>query len=179
MLRYMNPIFANALNVSGVANFDCEKLIIPLEGGNKEKIEIIGTISINRLHLETSNLLGQILSATGADFTGQEITVRPTRFVLKDGFVKYDDMQVDVGNNPVNFRGRIGLDKSLNMTVVLPYTLQGRTARIDKETAGERISLQLRGTIDKPELDTAALLEEQLKKYLEKELQKALEQLFK
>jgi len=65
------------------------------------------------------------------------------------------------------------------MTVTLPYTLKGRTVRVDKETVGERISLSLKGTLDKPELDTAKLLEEVLKKELETQLKKGLEELFK
>jgi len=69
------------------------------------------------------------------------------------------------------------------MTVTLPYTLKGTTARVDKETVGERITLPLKGTVDKPELDLGRLLEEQLKqqlqKRLEEELRKGLEGLFK
>ncbi len=84
---------------------------------------------------------------------------------------------MDIGDNPVNFKGAIGLDKSVNMTVTLPYTLGGRTARVGEKT-GERISLPLTGTIDKPELDTGKLLEDQLKKRLGEELQKGLEKLF-
>jgi hypothetical protein len=83
-------------------------------------------------------------------------------------------MQMDVGDNPVNFRGVIGLDKSLNMSVTLPYTTAGKTARVGKEVEGERISLPLKGTVDKPELDLGKLLEEQLKRRLIKELEGAL-----
>ena len=183
LLMYVNPIFANSFNVSGVANFSCERLAIPLAGANKDDIEVIGTISIRKLRLQTSDLLGQILSVAGTGLRGEEITVHPTRFVLQNGFIRYDDMQMDIGDNPVNFRGVIGLDKSLNMTVTLPYTLKGRTARVDKETVGRRITLPLRGTVDKPELDVKKLLEEQLKKELERQLgeklREGLEGLFK
>ena len=74
---------------------------------------------------------------------------------------------MDIGDNPVNFKGVIGLDKRLNMTVTLPYTMSGRTARVG-EKSGDRIPLPLTGTIDKPELDVGKLLEEQaIKKGLE------------
>jgi hypothetical protein len=108
-----------------------------------------------------------------------DITIRPTRFILQNGFLRYDDMQMDVGNNPVNFRGVIGLDKSLDMTVTLPYTTAGRTARVGKEVEGARISLPLRGTIDKPELDLGKLLENQLKQQLQERLMKELEGVLK
>ncbi len=187
LLMYVNPIFASAVNVSGVLNFSCERLALPPpflsstegKGADLTGLEVTGTISIKKLRLQAADLLGTILSLAGTSQSGQDITIHPTRFVLQDGFLRYDDMQMDVGDNPVNFKGVIGLDKSLNMTVTLPYTTTGRTARVGRETAGERISIPLKGTIEKPELDTARLLEGQLKKYLEQELRKGLEELFK
>jgi hypothetical protein len=179
LLMYLNPVFANAVEVNGVANFECEKLAIPLAGGTKDDIEVIGTISIKELRLEASDLLGQILSAAGVSGRGVDITIHPTRFVLQNGFLRYDDMQMDVGDNPVNFRGVIGLDKSLSMTVTLPYTTRGKTARVGKEVEGARISLPLRGTVDKPELDRGRLLEEQLKQQLQERLMKELEGVLK
>ncbi len=177
LLKYVNPVFANAVNVSGVANFNCEHLAIPLNKVNKSDIEVIGTISVNQMRLEGSDLLGQMLSLAGGNVRGQDCTIHPTRFVLQKGQLQYDDMQLDIGDNPVNFKGVIGLDKSLNMTVTLPYTMGGRTARVGEKT-DERISLPLTGTIDKPELDMGKLLEEQLKKQLEDQLKKGLDKLF-
>jgi hypothetical protein len=167
LLKYVNPVFANAVNVSGVANFNCERLAIPLDKVNKNDIEVIGTISANKMLLEGSDLLGQMLSLAGGNVRGQNCTIHPTRFVLQNGQLKYEDMQLDVGDNPVNFKGVIGLDKRLDMTVTLPYTMSGRTVRVG-DKADDRISLPLTGTIDKPELDLGKLLEEQaIKKGLE------------
>jgi hypothetical protein len=174
LLMYVNPIFANAVNVSGVANFGCEKLAIPLAGNAEKDIQVVGTISMNNVRLEASDLLGQILSVAGGGLRGQVITIHPTKFVLQDGFLRYDDMQVDVGDNPINFKGVIGLDKSLNMTVTLPYTVDGRTVRVGKDTAAQRISVPLKGTIVKPQLDLGGLLQDQLKKQLLKGLEDIL-----
>jgi len=134
---------------------------------------------MDKVRLQASDLLGQILTAAGTSASGADITIRPTKFVLRDGFLRYDDMQMDVGDNPVNFKGVIGLDKSLDMTITLPYTVQGRTVGIGKQTSGQRITLPLKGTIDKPELDLGKLLEGQLKQQLEDQLRKGLEELFK
>ena len=182
LLMYLNPIFANAVNVSGVANFDCERLTIPLAGATVNDLEVIdGTISIKKLRLQASDLLGQIISLVGTSARGQDITIHPTRFVLQDGFIRYNDMQMDVGNNPINFQDAvIGLDKSYDMTVILPWTLSGRTARVGRDTVGERIKLRLKTMPgEKPKLDLGKLLEEQLKQQLEEKLQEALEELFK
>jgi hypothetical protein len=179
LLKYVNPIFADAVNVSGIANFNCEQLAIPLRAEAKNDTVVIGTISMNRVRLQGSNLMGQILTTSGGDPRGTDITIHPTRFVLQKGFLRYEDMQVDVGDNPVNFKGVIGLDKSLDMTVTLPYTTAGRTARVGRETRGARIVLPLKGTVDKPELDMGKLLEEQLKGQTEELLRRGLEEIFK
>ncbi|MHC4912764.1 MAG: hypothetical protein ACYTE5_07145 [Planctomycetota bacterium] len=172
LLMYLNPVFAGAVNVSGVANFSCEQLAIPLAEGAENDIVVVGTISIEQLRLQASGLLDEIISVIGAHRKEQVITVRPTKFILRDGFVRYDDMQMDVGDNPVNFKGVIGLDKSLNMTVTLPYTFAGRTVRVGEADAGDRVSVLLGGTLDKPELDLGRLLQEQL-------LEMGLRELFK
>jgi hypothetical protein len=179
LFTYLNPVFADAVNVSGVANLECERLAIPLAGATRNDIEIVGTVSIEGLRLGASDLLGQILSVVGTRVRGQVITLRPTEFTVRNGFVRYDNMQMDVGDNPVNFKGVIGLDKSLNMTVTLPYTYEGRTVRVGQADAGDRVSLPLKGTLSKPELDLGRLLEEQLKQELEQKLREGLEKVFK
>jgi hypothetical protein len=178
LLKYINPIFANAANVNGIANLNCEKLSIPLNTAAKNKTEIIGTVSISQLNLQTSDFLGQLLSVVGGGVRGTIITIHPTRFVLRDGYLRYDDMQMDIGDNPVNFKGVIGLDKSLEMSVTLPYTTEGRTIRVGSQNA-RRITLPITGTVDNPKLDLGKLLENQVKQELEEQLRKGIEDIFK
>jgi len=179
LLMYLNPIFADAVNASGIASFSCEQLTIPLDAAAKNQAEVVGTVSIDQLRLQASGLLSTIFSAGGSSARGAVITIHPTKFVLRDGFLRYDDMQMDIGDNPVNFKGVIGLDKSLDMTVTLPYTADGRTVRVGQETTSRRIKVSLGGTVDKPELDVGKLLEGQLLQQLEEQLPNLLEQLLK
>ncbi len=185
-LLFFNPIFADAFNVSGKTNLSCETLIVPLYAGKDKDIDsadidIAGTFSVEQLRLQTSQtgLLGRLYSLIGKTGPGQTITVRPTKFTIKDGFVHYDDMQVDIGDNPVNFSGTIGLDRTLDMKVTLPYTLAGTTVRIDKQTGAKRITLPLKGTIDHPELDVEKFLETQLRDTVEDIIRDQLEELLK
>jgi len=174
-LKYVNPIFANAVGVSGVANFDLQQLAIPLAGGDTKAMELTGTLWIDQLQLGASNILNQIFSVGGQSIRGQTLTIRPTNLVLQNGVLRYDDMQVEVGDNPVNFRGSIGPDGALNMTVVLPYTLEGRTVRVGQEQGRPRITVPLTGTIAKPELNLKNLIQSQL----QEQILKGLEDLFK
>lgn len=156
LLMYLNPIFADAVNVRGVADFHCEKLIIPLAGATRDDLVVVGTVAIDRMRLEASDLLGQIISVTGG--RGVDMRMLPTRFVLQKGFLRYDNMQINVGDNSVNFAGVIGLDKRLNMNVTLPYRFGGGTVRTG-ESATDRITLPIEGTVDNPKINIQKLFE--------------------
>ncbi len=168
LLQYVNPLFANVTGISGVASFECQTLAIPLARGLERQAEVVGTISASDVLVEASGLLDKIISATGQSLRGQTFTLRPTELVLRDGVVRYDNMQIDVGDNPITFSGAIGLDRQLDMTVILPWTLKGRTAEADRDTeAGPRIKVALTGTLRNPKLDLQRTLQDQLFRGLE------------
>jgi hypothetical protein len=179
LLMYLNPIFAGAANVSGKVNLSCEQLAIPLGTAAKKQIQVIGTVSGEDIRLSSGDLLSELLAVGNVRLGQQVITLRPTRFVLWDGFLRYDDMQIDVGENPLNFKGVIGLDKTLNMTATLPYTIEGKTVKVGQEADPKRISVPLKGTVDRPELDLSKLLESQLRKELEEKIFEGLDKIFK
>ncbi len=168
LLKHVNPLFANATAVSGAVNLDCKQMVIPLQGGAMNLAALNGTFSSESIDLQAAGLLTDILGALQQKVGGQKLVIQPTNITLKDGVVRYDNMQVDVGNNPINFAGAIGPNGKLNMTVTLPWTFQGRTARVGKEAqAGARVPVPLTGTVDKPQLDLSKFLQQGLFKGLE------------
>jgi hypothetical protein len=174
-LKYVNPIFADAVGVSGIVNFETQSLAVPLAGGG-QPAQLTGTIGISELRLQAS-LLNRILGVIKESVRDQVLTIHPTKIALHDGVLRYDDMQIDVGDNPINFGGAIGLDGILDMTVLLPYTYEGRTVRVgDGDQRGRRISVPLTGTLDNPQINLQKLLETQIRDQI---LQRGLEELFK
>ncbi len=178
LLKYVNPIFADAVGAKGVADFTAEQLTIPLSGANKKDLTVIGTIGMDNIQLRPTGFLGQLTNLMRVSDPQALMKLHPTNLSVKDGVVRYENMQIDIGDNPVNFSGAIGLDKSLDMSVTLPYTIGGRTVRTGRESSDNRITLPLKGTIDNPKLDTSKFLEDQLKKQAEDEIKKAIEGLF-
>lgn len=165
LLTYLNPIFAGATNVSGKVNLSCEQLAIPLGAAAQKQIKVIGTVSGEDMRM-SSPVLSSLMGLFGVRLGEQVLRLHPTRFVLWDGFVRYDDMQIDVGDNPFNFKGVIGLDKTLNMTATLPYTIERKTIRVGQEADPKRVSVFLKGTVDKPDIDAGKQLEDLLRKGL-------------
>ncbi|MEN6577561.1 MAG: DUF748 domain-containing protein [Phycisphaerales bacterium] len=161
-LKYVNPIFADAVGVSGVVNFDTQSLTIPLTGSDKKSMQLDGTIGIQQLRLQAS-LLNKILSVIKESVRDQVLTIQPTKLTMQDGTLRYADMQIDVGDNPVTFSGAIGLNERLDMTVLLPYTFEGRTVRVgDEGQKSKRVSVPLTGTLSAPQLNVQKLLETQI-----------------
>jgi hypothetical protein len=179
LLKYVNPIFADAVGAKGVASFSAEQLKIPLSSKNKKDLTVIGSVGMDNIQLRPTGFLGQLTNLLRVSNPQALMKLHPTNLTVKDGFVRYNNMQIDIGDNPVNFSGAIGLDKTLDMNVALPYTIGGRTVRTGGESSDDRITLPLKGTVDNPKLDTSKFLEEQLKQQAEKELRNVLEDIFK
>jgi len=180
VLAYLNPLFGDVIGVGGRLNFSAEKLLIPLDWKRRNDMEILGALGMDNVTIrptEPGSLFTVLLSLIGLGGDRARASIHPTNFTVKDGFVRYDNMQVDIGNTPIYFKGAVGLDKSLDMQVSVP--VGGGLA----ETLGGAISLPLTGTIDNPTLDKSKLgqnlLENTLKGLLDKEGKGLLDGLFK
>ncbi len=141
LLAKVNPVFFGASSISGTANFQCDQLAVPITGGKPEDANIAGTISLTDLKMQSSGLLPVILSAMGA--SSDTMTIHPTQFTVRDGYVKYPNMQMDIGDKPINFSGSVPIDptkKIESFSVTLPVS-------------GKRITAHVKGTPNKPELD--------------------------
>jgi hypothetical protein len=168
ILRYVNPFFADAASASGRVSFMCDRLVVPAAGVGLSTLDVEGTISMDNVVIGGSDLLGKILLVFGQGAGSHRLAIHPTHFVVKGGVLKYDDMQIDVDDRPINFSGSIGPNEKLNMTVTLPVTFQGRAARVGQ--AGDRVSLPLLGTLRRPQLDVQKLIEGQLQQQVLKGL---------
>ena len=179
LLKFVNPIFVGAVDVNGVLSFDAESMVLPLTGGFADRAEIRGTVAIPQIRMEAT-LLNRILAVIKESLRDQIIEITPTKITLDNGAIRYEDMEIIVGDNPVNFGGTIGLNESLDMTVVLPYTYEGKTARVGEPTAqkDKRIVLPLTGKLTAPKLNLQRLLEEQLKGQFREQIRRGIEKLF-
>jgi hypothetical protein len=168
VLRYVNPFFADAANASGRVSFMCDRLVVPAAGAGLSTLDVEGTISMDNVVIGGSDLLGKILLVFGQRNQLAHLAIHPTHFVVKDGVLRYDNMQIDVDDHPITFSGSIGPNEKLNMTVTLPVTFQGKAARTGQ--AGDRVAIPLLGTIRRPQLDVQKLIQGQLQEQVLKGL---------
>jgi hypothetical protein len=139
LLKNVNPIFANSRNAQGVANLECRELAIPLSGGTENDTRIDATISIMKLNLQSPLL--QVLAIALKRDMSSGMALRPSQFVMRQGVLSYDKMQIDLGDMSLIFGGQMGPGNKMNITMTLPG-LGG---------------IALKGTKDKPEIDAVKM----------------------
>ena len=177
LLLYTNPLFVDASETSGIASFSCEEWVIPLSTEDRAEMTIRGDFQIDLLRMRAGDFMGQLLTLLQTRDT-VTMTVHPTDFVLENNFLSYEDMQVDIDDDPLNFKGRIGLDKTLSMTVQLPWTTDLHSVKSGRSSQ-DRITVPIEGSLDHPEIDMTKFIEKQGKELIEQEIMKQLDRLFK
>jgi hypothetical protein len=161
LLAKVNPIFFGVESITGAANLQCDQLAVPINGGKPEDANIAGTISLTQVKMQSTGLMGAILTATGTS-DGQLITIHPTPFTVRNGFVKYPDMQMDIGTMPINFSGSVPIDpnrKIESFSVALPVSLTGKIAKAGSQGAA-KTTVHIKGTPNKPTLDLGKMIQD-------------------
>jgi len=163
VLAKVNPIFFGVSSISGNANFQCDQLAVPITGGKPEDANIAGTISLTQVRMQSSGLFGAILNVIGGS-QSDLVTLHPTPFTVRNGFVKYTDMEMDLGNRPIYFSGSVPVDPNREIksfSVTLPVTALGKTMTTGQTAGSGRITAYIKGTPNKPKLDVGKMLQNQ------------------
>jgi len=170
LLIYLNPLFANQVGISGVGDFHCEKFVYPIGKGVNKDIEIAGTVWIDDLRLKPLGLPGQIFTNQG------EFEIEKTYFTLQNGILKYDDMQLNVGDNPVNFSSVIDVEKETYiLKAQLPYTWEGKTVRVGQKVTDRITTPQIRGNL-RDGLDWDKLVADVVEQILKRKAQELIKE---
>lgn len=159
VLAKVNPIFFGVSSITGTANFQCDQLAVPVTGGKPEDANIAGTISLTQVRMQSTGLFGVVLNVIGGS-QSDLVTLHPTPFTVRNGFVKYTDMQMDLATKPIYFSGSVPVDpnrKIENFSVTLPVTALGKS----KTTGAGRITAYITGTPNKPKLDVGKIIQNQ------------------
>lgn len=148
LLKNVNPLFASAKNTQGAASLDCNELAIPLSGGTDKDTKIDATVSVMNLRLNSPVL--EVLAMLLQKNSNTTMTLHPSQFVMRQGILTYDNMQLDLGDSTLLFAGQMGPEDKLKMTVTIPG-LGG---------------IAFKGTKEKPQLDPVKMAELTLKQQL-------------
>jgi len=166
LLQYLNPIFKDVDRFTGVASFSAQKLAIPLKDAGPKDLLLDGNFFVKDMTL-ASGFFDLIQKIRPGSTSGQ-MEILPTQITAINGLLRYNNMQLNAGNNPFNFVGRINLvTKNIEgSSVITPYTT-GKTIKVGEENTPGRITIPFKGTYVNPELDMGKLLQQNLGNILE------------
>jgi hypothetical protein len=160
LLGYVNPLLANCTVIEGRAGIEVSKGRIPLDGTYTRDTDFDAVIAINDAVLMPSGVLEEILSYTGA--AGKPLDIKQERLTAtcRGGQIEIAPHQAMLHGNPVTFKGSVGLDQSILFHVDVPLTEDLVGDKGAKFIANQTLTIPVRGTIQKPRIDSEVLTKE-------------------
>ena len=161
VLKFVNPIFANNNQVSGLVNFRCDSLVIDDPKAWKQNARMSGEFSGKDLRLKSrGGLMHDLATILKLDLSAQMGQLKPVTIKLADGVVSYKDMHIVFGSLvDLSFSGKVGPGDKLDMKLGVPVlpAMLGNNRELIKYIGDQRIYLPITGTVNDPRLDVAAL----------------------
>lgn len=161
-LGYALPAIANSAQADGVVSFDLAENSFPLTDPAAGTFK--GTLTVHEGAVSPSPVITQILEAL--DIKSPSVQLQKESAVpveMKGGRVTHSNFTFLVGGTPVTTSGSVGTDGTLDLTVSVPVggTIAEKIApnqpAIQKAIAKQQISVKVKGTLAKPQLDSEGM----------------------
>ncbi|WP_435017051.1 hypothetical protein TA3x_004641 [Tundrisphaera sp. TA3] len=159
VLAFVAPVLEGATTATGRVSVDLDHAEIPLLAGRAKATRLEGEVEFADVEFTPGPLADQLIRATGRQETRLRLD-QPITLTIADGRVNQRGLAIPIGElSRVEIEGWVGFDRSLSLTAILPMTpaMFGEYAMLADIAGGTRVSLPIRGNLDRPELDREAL----------------------
>ena len=164
ILSRFNPIFGkiNVARLDGRMSLSLRDLAVPLSESIKQRGTGAGRLDMQTVTMAPTGPLGELVRLGGLADNAQAVQVSGTDFTIRDGRIWYKDFAlIFAGAFDLHFSGSVGFDDSLDLVVRVPIRasllaklgVRGAAGQFAQALQGEYVSIPLRGTRAKPELD--------------------------
>lgn len=155
-LKYIAPILADSTTTEGSFSVDLDEWQIPLDAPDQGTAG--GRLVIHHLDVvpgQIGQAITRLLRLPTSVVASEESTVE---FRLANARVHHKDLRFTLGGLPVETKGSVGLDQTLDLIaeVTLP-NFENEEAPIRRALSGRKLAIPIRGTLDKPEVDSQTL----------------------
>ena len=170
MLKYINPLAADATAAEGRFSVDSEGVKVPLL--DPMKMEANAIVTLHRVRVGAGPLAQQLIGSakqlqtllrpdkvndrtydTWLEMSEQAIPVN-----VKDGRVHHDGLRFSHDDIVIQTKGSVGLDQTVNMVAEIPIAddwLGGNEYLVGLK--GQSLSIPITGTVSRPVLDRSAI----------------------
>jgi hypothetical protein len=186
LMSKIHPVFQGAVQAEGHVDLYMQHFSWPLDNKDRDKTAFAGTLRLKGVRINSTNLLSKLLALIGVRGNEMDFGDLDIEFVARNGRIETSPMRLEIDGYPIELRGSVGFDKSLDYTAKLPITPKLVGNKAYQYLEGVTIDVPIRGNSTNPDIDkssmqkaSAGLAEQALQKSLEKGVQNILEQLLK
>jgi hypothetical protein len=186
LMSKIHPVFQGAVKAEGHIDLYMQHFNWPLDKKDRDKTAFAGTLRLKGVRINSTNLLSELLAVIGVRGDEMDFGDLDIDFVARNGRIETSPIRLEIDGYPIELRGSVGFDKSLDYTAKLPITPRLVGNKAYRYLEGVTIDVPIRGNSANPDIDqssmqkaSASLVEQALQKNLEKGVQNILEQLLK
>ena len=186
LMAKIHPVFQGSVQAQGFIDLYMEHFNWPLDKKDRDKTTFAGTLHLKGVRINSTNLLSGLMAMIGIRGNEMDFGDRNIDFVARNGRIETSPIRLEVDGYPVELRGSVGFDKSLDYIARLPITPKLVGDKAYPYLEGVTIDVPIRGNSSNPDIDESAmqnasssLAEQALQKTLEKGVQNIFEQLIK
>ena len=186
LLASLHPIFKDSVVPDGILGLNMRHFSWPLAEKYRNRATFAGTLKLNGIKLNSTPFLAGLLDMMGISERQLSMVDQEIDFEAKNGRIALSPMTLDAEGYQFRMHGSVGFDSTLDFIVRVPVTdkMVGKDAY--RFLQGTTIGVPIGGTTAKPRVNEAAfqqatgdLMQQALRKNLEKSAQDLLNNLFK
>ena len=186
LLAALHPLFKDAVVPDGLLGLNMQHFRWPLSEKHRNQATFAGRLKLNGVKLNSTPFLAGLLNLMGISERQLSMADQEIGFEAKNGRITLSPMTLDAEGYQLKMGGSMGFDKTLDFIARIPVTdrMVGKDAY--QFLQGTTLNVPIRGTADKPRIDETAvqratgdLMQQALRKNLEKGAQDLLKNLFK
>ncbi len=186
LMSKIHPVFQGSVQAQGHVDLHMQHFNWALDKKDRDKTAFAGTLRLKGVRINSTNLLSGLLALIGVSGNEMDFGDLDIDFVARNGRIETSPIRLEIDGYPIELRGSVGFDKSLDYTAKLPITPKLVGDKAYRYLEGVTIDVPIRGNSKNPDIDessmqkaTAGLAEQALQKSLEKGLQNVFEQIIK
>jgi hypothetical protein len=186
LMAKIHPVFQGAVKAEGFIDLYMQHFNWPLDKKHRDKTTFAGTLRLKGVRINSTNLLSGLLAVIGIQGNEMDFGDRNIDFVARNGRIETSPIRLEVDGYPLELRGSVGFDKSLDYIARLPVTPKLVGDKAYPYLEGVTIDVPIRGNSSHPDIDestmqkaSSSLAEQALQKTLEKGVQNIFKQLIK
>jgi len=186
LLAAIHPLFKDSVVPDGLLGLNMKHFSWPLSDKYRKRATFAGTLTLNGVRLNSTPFMAGLLNMMGISERELRLVDQDIAFEAKDGRIALSPMTLEAEGHQLKMHGSVGFDNTLDFIARIPVTekMVGKDAY--QFLQGTTIKVPIRGTASKPRLDETAfqqatgdLMQQSLRKNLEKGAQDLLKNLFK